>query len=140
MARKTQETGCGVLLTHGPTMGKMAHRAGDVLRADNEQQGIEHNDGCLQDPLIVTSVCLKKPERMAALGCVVLLALLLGRLVERALRVPVETTGQPLTGGDKQATQKPTAVMLMSKLAGVMGLKVGSQRQLAHPLSPVQQQ
>ena len=75
-----------------------------------------------------------------ALGLVLLLALLLWRLVERTLRVHVETTGQPLPGWDKQATQKPTAFMMMTKFAGVMVIKVGDQRQLAHPLSTVQQQ
>ena len=43
MARKTQETGCFVLLTNGPTVGERAHRAGDVLRAYKAQQGIEQN-------------------------------------------------------------------------------------------------
>ena len=69
-----------------------------------------------------------------------MLALLLWRLVERTLRVHVETTGNPLTGWDKKATQKPTAFMMMTKDAGVTVIKVGSQRQLAHSLSPVQQQ
>jgi hypothetical protein len=140
IARKTQETGCFVLLTKVPTAGEMAHRAGDVLRAYKEQHGIEQNYGCLKDPLIVKSLFLTKPERIEALGLVLLLALRLWRLVERTLRVHVETTGQPLTGWDKKATQKPTAFMMMSKFAGVMGLNVEGQRQRAHPLSTVQQQ
>ena len=140
IARKTQETGGFVLLTNVPTAGEMAHRAGDVLRAYKEQHGIEQNYGFLKDPLIVNSLFLKKPERIEALGLVLLLALLLWRLVERTLRVHVETTGKPLTGWDKKATQKPTAFMMMTKFAGVMVLKVGGQRQLAHPLSTVQQQ
>ena len=140
IARKRQETGCFVLLTNVPTTGEMAHRAGDVLRAYKEQHGIEQNYGFLKDPLIVNSLFLKKPERIEALGLVLLLALLLWRLVERTLRVHVETTGQPLPGWDKQATQKPTAFMMMTKFAGVMVIKVGDQRQLAHPLSTVQQQ
>jgi transposase len=140
IARKRQETGCFVLLTHVPTAGEMAHRAGDVLWAYKEQHGIEQNYGFLKDPLIVNSLFLKKPERIEALGLVLLLALLLWRLVERTLRVHVETTGQPLTGWDKKATQKPTAFMMMTKFAGVMVIKVGDQRQLAHPLSTVQQQ
>jgi len=140
IARKTQETGCFVLLTKVPTVGEMAHRAGDVLRAYKEQHGIEQNYGFLKDPLIVNSLFLKKPERIEALGLVLLLALLLWRLVERTLRVHVETTGQPLTGWDKKATQKPTAFMLMTKFAGVMVLKVEGQRQLVHPLSSVQPQ
>ena len=140
IARKRQETGCFVLLTNVPTTGEMAHRAGDVLRAYKEQHGIEQNYGFLKDPLIVNSLFLKKPERIEALGLVLLLALLLWRLVERTLRVHVETTGQPLPGWDKKATQKPTAFMMMTKFAGVMVIKVGDQRQLAHPLSTVQQQ
>ena len=140
IARKRQETGCFVLLTNVPTAGEMAHRAGDVLRAYKEQHGIEQNYGFLKDPLIVNSLFLKKPERIEALGLVLLLALLLWRLVERTLRVHVETTGQPLTGWDKKATQKPTAFMMMTKFAGVMVIKVGDQHHLAHPLSTVQQQ
>jgi hypothetical protein len=82
----------------------------------------------------------QKPERIEALGLVLLLALLLWRLVERTLRLHVETTGHPLTGWDKKATQKPTAFMMMTKFSAVMVIKAGGQRQLAHPLSPVQQQ
>jgi len=59
--------------------------------------------------------------------------------VERTLRVHVETTGNPLMGWDKKPTQKPTAFMMMTKFAAVMVLKVGGQRQLAQPLSAVQQ-
>src|SRR5918911_440696 len=140
IARKVQELGCFVLLTNVPTVGEMAHRPGDVLRAYKEQHGIEQNYGFLKDPLVVNSLFLKKPERIEALGLVLLLALLVWRLIERTLRVHGETTGKPLTGWDKKATQKPTAFMMMTKFAAVMGRKVGGQRQLAHPLSTVQQQ
>ena len=140
IARKRQEAGCFVLLTNVPTAGEMAHRARAVLQAYKEQHGIEQNYGFLKDPLIVNSLFLKKPERIEALGLVLLLALLVWRLVERTLRVHVETTGKPLTGWDKKATQKPTAFMMMTKFAAVIVLKVGSQRQLAQPLSPIQQQ
>ena len=139
IARKTQETGCFVLLTNVSTAGEMAHRAGDVLRAYKEQHGIEQNFSFLKDPVIVNSLFLKKPERIEALGLVLLLALLLWRLVERTLRVHVETTETPLTGWDKKATQKPTAFMMMTKFAAVMVIKVGPHRQFAHPLSTVQQ-
>ena len=130
IARKTQGTGCFVLLTNVPIAGEMAHRAGDVLRAYKEQHGIEQNYGFLKGPLIVNSLFLKKPERIEALGLVLLLALLLWRLVERTLRVHVETTGNALTGWDKKATQTPTAFMMRTKFAGVMVIKVEGQRQL----------
>jgi len=139
VARKRQEAGCFVLLTHVPTAGEMAQRAGEVLRAYKEQHGVEQNFAFLKDPIIVNSLFLKKPERIEALGLVLLLALLLWRLVERTLRVHVETTGNTLMGWDKKATHKPTAFMMMTKFAAVMVLKVGGQRQLAQPLSAVQQ-
>jgi transposase len=140
IARKRQEAGCFVLLTNVPTVGEMAHSARAVLQAYKEQHGIEQNYGFLKDPLIVNSLFLKKPERIEALGLILLLALLVWRLVERTLRVHVETTGNPLTGWDKKTTQKPTAFMMMTKFSAVIVLKVGSQRQLAQPLSPIQQQ
>lgn len=139
IARKTQEMGCFVLLTNVPTQGDMAHSAGEVLRAYKAQHGVEQNFAFLKDPLIVNSLFLKKPERIEALGLVLLLALLLWRLVERALRVHVDTTESRLMGWDKKATQKPTAFMLMTKFAAVLVLKVGPHRQLAQPLSAVQQ-
>ena len=140
IARKMQETGCFVLLTNVPTEGEMAHSAGEILRAYKEQHGVEQNFAFLKDPIIVNSLFLKKSERMEALGFILLLALLLWRLLERALRVHVETTGSPLPGWDKKETQKPTAFMMMTKFAAVMVLKVGDQRQLVQPLSTVQQQ
>jgi hypothetical protein len=139
IARQTQETGCLVLLTHVPTAGEMAHTARDVLRASKEPHGREQNCGFLKDPRIVNSLCLKKPERIEALGLVLLLALLRWRLGERPLRVHVETTETPLTGWAKKATQQPTAFMRMTQFAAVMVIKGGPQRQLAHPLSTVQQ-
>jgi transposase len=140
IARKTQETACFVLLTNVPTTGEMAHRAGDVLQAYKEQHGIEQNVGFLKDPLIVNSLFLKKPERIEALGLVCLLALLIWRLMERSLRIHVETTGNALPGWDKKETTRPTAFMMMTKFASVLVLKVGPQRQLAQAFSAVQQQ
>jgi len=111
----------------------MAHQAREVLRAYKEQQGIEQPFAFLQAPLIVHRLFLKKPERIEAVGVGVWRALLLWRLVERALRVQGETTGSTWTGWDKQETQTPTAVMMMIKFAAVTVLKGGDQRQRAPP-------
>ena len=54
-------------------------------------------------------------------------------------RVHGETTGSAFVGWDKQATQKPIAFMMMTTLAAVFVVKLGAQRQLAQPLSMVQQ-
>ena len=140
IARMEEEAGCFVLLTNVPTAGELAHSARDILTVYKEQHGTEQNDGFLKDPVMVKSLFLKKPERIEALGLIVLLALLLWRLMERTMRTYVDTTRTPLPGWDKQATERPTAFMMITKCAGVIVFKCGHDRQLARPLSVVQQQ
>jgi len=140
IARLGEEAGCFVLLTNVPTAGDLAHSARDLLTVYKDQHGTEQNYGFLKDPVIVNSLFLKKEERIEALGLVLLLALLIWRLMERAMRRYVDTTGTPLPGWDKKATERPTAFMMVTKFAGVIILKLGPDRQLARPLSVVQQQ
>jgi transposase len=140
MARMEEEAGCFVLLTNVPTAGELAHSARDILTVYKEQHGTEQNYGFLKDPVIVNSLFLKKPERIEALGLILLLALLLWRLMERTMRTYVDTTRRPLPGWDKKATERPTAFMMITKFAGVIVFKCGHDRQLARPLSVVQQQ
>jgi len=139
MARLEEEAGCFVLLTNVPTAGDVAHSARDLLTVSKDQHGTEQNYGFLKDPVLVNSLFLKKPERIEALGRILLLALLLWRLMERAMRTYVDTTSTPLTGWDKQATERPTSCMMVTKCAGVIVLQLGDRRQLARPLSGVQQ-
>lgn len=140
IARLEEEAGCFVLLTNVPTAGDLAHSASGILAGYKDQYGTEQNYGFLKDPVIVNSLFLKKPERIEALGLILLLALLIWRLMERALRRYVDTTSTPLMGWDKQATERPTSFMMVTKFAGVIVLKLGDHRQLARPLSVVQQQ
>jgi transposase len=140
IARMEEEAGCFVLLTNVPTAGDLAHSARDILTVYKEQHGTEQNYGFLKDPVIVNSLFLKKPERIEALGLILLLALLLWRLMERTMRTYVDTTRTPLPGWDKKATERPTAFMMITKFAGVIVLQGGHDRQLARPLSVVQQQ
>ena len=140
IARMYEEAGCFVLLTNVPTAGDLAHSARDVLTVYKEQHGTEQNYGFLKDPVIVNSLYLKKPERIEVLGLVCLLALLIWRLMERTMRTYVDTTSIPLPGWEKKATERPTSFMMVTKFAGVTVVKLGHQRQLARPLSAVQQQ
>lgn len=140
IVRLEEEAGCFVLLTKVPTTGDLAHSARDILTVYQDQQGTEQHYGFLKDPVIVNSLFLKKPERIEALGLVLLLALLLWRVMERAMRRYVDTTSTPLPGWDKKVTERPTAFMMVTKFVGVIVVKLGDHRQLARPLSVVQQQ
>jgi hypothetical protein len=138
--RLEEEAGCVVLLTHVPPAGDLAHTAGEVRKAYKEQHGTEQNYGFLKAPVLVNSLFLKKPERLEALGMVLLLALRIWGVMERSMRTYVDTTGTPLTGWAKQVTERPTAFMRVTKGAGLLVLKRGDDRPLARPLSVVQQQ
>jgi len=139
MARTTHETGCFGRLTHVPTAGDMAPRAGDVRRAYKAPQGIAPTCGVLTDPLLGTRLCLKKPERRDAWGLVCLRALLIWRCMERSRRRHVERTGNAWPGWEKPATTRPPACMRITKCTAVMVLTVGPPRPLAQALSAVQQ-
>jgi transposase len=140
LSRRKEEAGCFVLLTNVPTTGPLAHSARAILTVYKEQHGTEQNYGFLKDPVFVNSLFLKKPERIEALGLVLLLALLLWRLMERAMRRHVDSSSTPLPGWDKKATERPTSFMMVTKFAGVIVVKLGTHRQLVRPLSGVQQQ
>jgi hypothetical protein len=72
IARLEEEAGCFVLLTNVPTVGDLAHSARDILTVYKDQHGTEQNHGFLKDPVIVNSLFLKKPERIEALGLILL--------------------------------------------------------------------
>lgn len=133
--KKREEAGCFVLLTNVPLHGDTAESGSELLQAYKEQYGIERNFSFLKDPLIVNDLFLKKPERVEALGAILLMALLIWNLIEHCLRQHVKEFSVDLPGWDKKATQRPTAFMMSTKFTGLMILKVAGERRLASPLN-----
>lgn len=137
--REEEADGC-VLLTHGPTTDDLAQSARDLLTVSKDHHGTEQHDGFLKDPVMVHSLFLKKPERIEAWGRVLVWALWFWRVRERAMRRHVDATSPPWMGWDTQATDRPTAFMMVTKCVGVIVVKRGNHGQLARPLSVVQPQ
>ncbi|WP_320042647.1 hypothetical protein [uncultured Desulfobacter sp.] len=70
------EAGCFVLITNVPAQDHEKAWIGEkLLRLYKEQDGIEKNFGFLKDPAIVNAIFLKKPERVEALGLILLLSI-----------------------------------------------------------------
>jgi hypothetical protein len=138
IGRLEAEAGCFVLLPQVPTAGDLAPRARERLTVSKKPQGPEQHDGCRKDPVMVKRLFLQKPERIEALGWGLWLLLLLGRLMERALRRPVDTPRPAWPGWDKQVTERLTACMMVTTGTGVIVVKCGHDRHLARPRSAVQ--
>ena len=99
-----EQAGCFVMITN---VDKDKYPAGDILKIYKEQHGIEKNFGFLKDPLIVNDLFLKKPERIEALGFILVISLLIWRLVERCLRSYIKEKNIKITGGTKNQQTGP---------------------------------
>ena len=132
-----EEAGCFVLITN---VGKDRYPAGDILKIYKEQHGIEKNFGFLKDPLIVNDLFLKKPERIEALGFILVISLLIWRLVERCLRSHIKEKNIKITGWDKKPTDRPTTFMMTTRFCSVHTLKKGDIRWLSRKISGVQKE
>lgn len=129
------EAGCFVLLTNVATG---MHQPKEILEIYKEQYGIEQNFGFLKDPLIVNDLFLKNPERIEALGLVLLIALLVWRLIERNMRKYIKENNLSIMGWDKRLTMKPTTYMMTTKFSSVHVLKKDHLRWFARPLKDFQ--
>ena len=138
--RLRQAAGCFVLLTNVPTEGEMAHTPGEVLAAYKEQHGIERNFAFLKDPLIVNDLFLKRPERIEALGFILLAALLTWNLMEHVMREHLRRSGATISGWDRKPTTKPTTFMMSTKFKGVLVARIGEEWHFTAPLTGEQLQ
>jgi len=139
ISTKRQEAGCFVLVSNIAKEREVAYdTARSILEAYKDQHGIEQNFGFLKDPVIVNDLFLKKPERIEALGLVLLIALLIWRLMERSLRQYTESGDKPLIGWNNRPTDRPTSFMMVTKFANITVIKIADQRRLQRPLSEAQ--
>jgi transposase len=138
--RARAAAGCFVLLTNVPDSGEMAHSGAEVLAAYKEQHGIERNFGFLKDPLIVNDLFLKRPDRIEALGFVLLVSLLAWSLMEHVMRAYLERTDTDIIGWDKKLTRRPTTFMMTTKFRGLLLARIGDEWFLTAPLTKEQQQ
>ena len=139
IAKAREQAGCFVLLTNVPAEGEHGYSAAQVLASYKEQHSMEKNFGFLKDEAIVNALFLKTPERLEALGLILLISLLIWRLMQVQMRRTLEQTQTPLPGWDDKPTLRPTAYMVTIKFKGLLILKHGAQRRLARPLSHAQQ-
>lgn len=130
-----QEAGCFVLLTNR-TPDELSAR--QVLKLYKDQHHIEQNFGFLKDPVIVNEFFLKKPERIEALGLIMVLALMIWRLIERTMRLNLKENADKVPGWDKKPTDRPTSFMMSTKFSSISTNIVQGKRYLNEPIDAIQ--
>jgi len=139
-----EQAGCFVLITNvpveGPPNANIPYDGKKILQAYKDQNGIEHNFSFLKDPVLIYSVFLKRPERIEALGLILVISLLLWRLIEFNLRSHLETQQATIPGWDNKPTSRPTTFMMTTKFNNIRIIKIRHQRTLNGRLSQVQEQ
>jgi transposase len=137
VAKRRERVGCFVLLTNTKAQIEgegRSYSAGECLTNYKEQHGVERNFSFLKDPLIVNEVFLKKPERINALGMVLMLSLLVWSLMERTMRKTQREKGLKLENLDQKPTERPTSFIMMHKFQGIHVMRRGRERCLTKAL------
>ena len=138
LERARKAAGCFVLLSNVAAQNDGGYSAEKILRTYKEQSAIEKNYGFLKDDQIVNALFLKRPERIEALGLILLISLLIWRLIEHTMRRDLAERKTTLPGWDDKPTNRPTTYMLTWKFKGILVLCIGQERRLAKPLSAAQ--
>ena len=100
-----------------------------VIATYKEQGGVERGFRFLKDPLfLASSVFVKKPERVLALSCIMVLCLLVYRLAERLLRSRLAATEQTVPNQLNKPTNRPTMRWIFQCFEGIdlLHIRVGS--------------
>lgn len=138
-----EKAGCFVLISNvpleGPPHAKIPYDGKMLLHAYKDQNGIERNFSFLKDPVIVNAVFLKKPERVEALGLILVLSLLIWRLIELTMRQYLEKNQCRLPGWNNRPTDRPTTFMMTTKFESVLVLKIRGRRLLGRKLSETEE-
>jgi len=138
IAQAEQKAGCFVLISNTLRDEPEAEDARQLLFTYKDQGYVERNFGFLKDDAIVNSLFLKSPERIEALGLILVLSLLVWRLMERTMRLSLKQTGSTVTGWDKKQTSRPTSFMMTTYFLSVLVLQTAHGRMLGRPLNPIQ--
>jgi transposase len=135
--RLRETTGCFVLLSNVPEHGETSMDAEELLRSYKGQYGVESNFSFLKDPLIVNDLFLKTPSRIDALGMVLVIALTVYRLMERNMRLHLQTTQTTIDGWRHRRTSKPTAYMMTRKVRGIKVAVINGTRHIIRKPGPI---
>jgi len=112
---------CGLFVLITTLLDQAAYPPATLLAEYKEQHLAERMHSFLKDPLAVGAFCLKKPERVIALGYVLLIAAMVHTLLERQVRQALANVEQtPIEGLDHRPTRRPTTWAIFTALKAIL--------------------
>jgi transposase len=112
---------CGLFVLITSLMDVKRRSSKDILQRYKGQGNVERIFKFIKNPAWVGSFCLKKPERIAALGYLVLIAAMIYTLWERRVRKALSDSDiAPIEGLNRQKTRKPTAFALQKVMSSIL--------------------
>lgn len=112
---------CALFVLITTLMDKKKHPAKYILERYKGQGNVERIFKFIKNPAWVGSFCIKKPERLAALGYVLLMAALVYTLWERRVRRALANdSADPIEGLNRRKTKRPTAFALEMALTPIL--------------------
>lgn len=112
---------CGLFVLITTLLDQETYPPATVLAEYKEQHLAERMHSFLKDPLAIGAFCLKKPERVIALGYVLLIAAMVHTLLERQVRQALANAEQtPIEGLDHRPTRRPTTWAIFTALKAIL--------------------
>ena len=112
---------CGLFVLITSLMDVEKRSSKDILERYKGQGNVERIFKFIKNPSWVGSFWLKKPERIAALGYLVLIAAMIYTLWERRVRKALTNSDiAPIEGLNRQKTRKPTAFALQKVMSSIL--------------------
>jgi len=127
LARELRRKSCFVLATTLPPNAEWSDVA--LFRAYQEQNSVEASIRWAKHPLAVAPVFLKTEARIAALGVVYVLALMVYALIQREVRRLLAESGQTFPG-NKGFTSTPTTEVIFRLFKGIQSYRLPEQRKV----------
>jgi hypothetical protein len=110
----------------------------EVLQAYQEQHTtVEPGFRWIKNPAAISPVWLEKPERIAALAMLTVVGLLVSSIIQRQVRLYLQTHNQQLPG-NKGLTALPTAVVMFALFAHVVLIHLEAAEQQSTQIYGVQ--
>jgi transposase len=123
--QEARRKACFIVATNAVETTVLSHQ--EVVTLYKEQGSVERGFRFLKDPLfLASSVFVKKPERIVALGFIMVLCLLVYRLAEHRLRTRLAETEQTIPDQLNRPTSRPTMRWVYQCFEGIELLHIRS--------------